>query len=198
MVWKKRTHETSYLAYEKELIQAYHEAIRHISVQAFHRAVQTVFEEYKDQTYTYTRDLIRKLQAQNYLLFAVSASQNEIVKLLAEYYGFDDAGGSVYHQTDGGRFTGTLDLLKREKKPEFIRQLIEKHEATHRGSIAVGDSDGDIPMLSFVEQPIVFNPDKKLFAHARAHHWKIVLERKSMIYELEPYHGSYILAETNG
>ena len=59
-------------------------------------AVRSVFDEYKEQTYTYTRDLIRSLQKQNYLLFAISASQEEVVEMLADYYGFDAWAGSKY------------------------------------------------------------------------------------------------------
>ena len=51
-------------------------------------------------------------------------------------------------------------------------------------------------MLSTVEQPIAFNPTKQLFEHARTYGWRIVLERKNMVYELEPRDGSYILAQT--
>jgi phosphoserine phosphatase len=49
-------------------------------------------------------------------------------------------------------------------------------------------------MLEAVEQPIAMNPSQKLFDHAQKHGWKIVVERKNMIYELEDRDGSYVLA----
>jgi HAD superfamily hydrolase (TIGR01490 family) len=192
LTWKQRAHETSWHDYEKALINFYEVAVKDVSVDILKQACGTVLDRYKDQVYTYTRDLIRELKNRDYLLFAISASQDMIVQLLAMYYGFDDSGGSTYEIKDG-KFTGHSEILKSERKPEFLKQLVEKHGASWQGSIAVGDSEGDIPMLSAVEQPIAFNPTKELFEHAKTSGWKIVVERKSMIYELENHDGNYKL-----
>jgi HAD superfamily hydrolase (TIGR01490 family) len=193
MNWKKRHHDASYLAYERILIDLFEMALTDISQKDLQRASQAVIGTYKEQVYTYTRDMIADLRAKNYLLFAISASQDEMVKTLANYYGFDDAGGSKYEVKDG-YFTGKVDVLMKEKKPEFLKQLVDKHDATWEGSIAVGDSENDILMLEAVEQPIAFNPTKQLFEHAGQAGWPVVVERKNMIYELEPQNGSYLLA----
>jgi HAD superfamily hydrolase (TIGR01490 family) len=192
MTWKERAHETSYQDYEHTLVNFFEMAIKGIEVETLKQACGIVMDRYKDQVYTYTRDLITELKAKDYLLFAISASQDMIVHLLAMYYGFDDAGGSVYEVRDG-RFTGSSQILKSQRKPEFLKELVDKHGATWEGSIAVGDSEGDIAMLSTVEQPIAFNPTRELFEHAKAHSWRVVVERKTMIYELEPQDGSYRL-----
>ena len=78
-----------------------------------------------------------------------------------------------------------------------LKQFIKQFDATRKGSIAVGDSDSDTPMLGSVEQPIAFNPNKTLFRHAEEQGWKIVLERKNVVYEMESKSGSYVLAQTN-
>jgi HAD superfamily hydrolase (TIGR01490 family) len=192
LTWKKRAHESSYATYEKALIDFYETAVNGLEGEALMQACRTVIEKYKDQVYTYTRDLVRDLKSKNYLLFAISASQDEIVKMLAEYYEFDDAGGSTY-EVKSGRYVGMKQLLRKENKPEFLKKLASKHSAGWQGSIAVGDSEGDIAMLSIVEQPIAFNPTKKLFEHARQNGWKVAVERKNMIYELEPENGQYKL-----
>lgn len=192
MLWKKRTHETSFEEYEKTLVALIDKAITGIKVGDLEAACHSVMDEYKDQVYTYTRDLIRQLQAKNYLLFAISASQAAIVGPVARYYGFDDFGGSEY-EVRGEHFTGHKDLLVSQAKPEFLKQLVSKHKAGWQGSYGVGDSDGDIPMLEAVDRPIAFNPTKKLFEHAKEHGWKIVLERKNMVYELGPEDGEYKL-----
>ena len=49
-------------------------------------------------------------------------------------------------------------------------------------------------MMELVEQPIAFNPDQKLYARARNESWKIVIERKNVIYEMEPHGTTYLLA----
>lgn len=196
MTWKNRAGESSFDEYEQQLVKLVNRAITDISVREVELAYAEVIEEYRDQVYTYTRDLIKKMRERGYLLFVISGSQVEIVKLLAKHYGFDDYGGTVYERRDG-RFTGENTPLRSDRKPAFLKELVEKHDATWQGSIGVGDSESDIPMLSIVERPIAFNPSKKLFQHAREQSWDIVLERKNMVYELEPHNGSYLLAQTN-
>ncbi|HEY5152388.1 MAG TPA: HAD family phosphatase [Candidatus Saccharimonadales bacterium] len=190
MNWKKRT--DSFTAYEQTLVNLIRVAIIGISVDDLRQACKSVLAEYRDQVYTYTRDLIKELQAKDYLLFAISASQSEIVGMLADYYGFDDYGGSTY-ETRNGYFTGKNEVLLSERKPIYLKELIKKHGAVQAGSIAVGDSQSDIPMLSAVEQPTAFNPTRELFEHARQAGWPIVIERKNMVYRLEPRDGTYRL-----
>jgi HAD superfamily hydrolase (TIGR01490 family) len=193
MTWKKRSHAESFDAYEQTLVTLIGESIKQVSVSAFEAACDAVIDEYKDQVYTYTRDLIQELRTKNYLLFAISGSQVEIVEKLARHYGFDDWGGTVYEQKNGF-FTGDSQPLRSHRKPEYLQELVAKHGATWQGSLAVGDSESDIPMLSIVEQPIAFNPSRSLFDHASRQAWQIIVERKNMIYRLEPRDGSYVLA----
>jgi HAD superfamily hydrolase (TIGR01490 family) len=198
LTWKKRAGENSFLEYEGALVSLVDESLPGLGLSEFEAACQSVMSEYEDQVYTYTRDLIQDLRAKGYLLFAISASYSQIVSLFAEHYGFDDSAGSEYEIKDG-QFTGKkLQLLKRDKKIKVLDQMIARHAASRDESIAVGDSESDIPMLSAAEQAIAFNPSKQLFKMAKANGWKVVLERKNMIYELEQRDGQYILAKTNG
>jgi HAD superfamily hydrolase (TIGR01490 family) len=193
MSWKKRASEDSFSNYEEVLVNLIDQAQTGIRVEELEAACRSVIDEYKDQVYTFTRDLIRELRGKGYLLFAISASHAQIVSMVAEHYGFDDFGGSVYEVKDG-YFTGRKEVLRSTAKPEFLKKLVEKHHSTWDGSIAVGDSESDVPMLECVEQPTAFNPTKKLFEHAKSKSWKIVVERKNMVYELEPSSGRYLLA----
>lgn len=195
MQWKRRTGPEAYKIYERQLVTAYEKILLSLSVKQFNEAAKIVFEEYKDQVYTYTRELISKLKREDYLLFAISGSQTEIVKKIAEYYGFDDFIGTYYHHEEG-RFTGAM-TIHLGGKDLILKELITKHHATLEGSIAVGDSTNDISMLEVVEQPIAFNPEKKLFDHAKSQGWKIIVERKNMIYELEAINDKYYLRHTN-
>lgn len=193
--WKNRLHSSSFSDYETVLVNVYHQALINLSVTDYMHAVETVFETYKDQVYTYTRDLIRKLKAENYMLFAISGSQQEIIERLGSYYGFDAVYGSVYEQV-GGKFTGKRTTTY-GRKGHVLKEITSLYSLTSIGSVAVGDSEADIPMLSMVEQPIAFNPSKGLFNVATTRQWKIIVERKNMVYELEPQSGKYFLAETN-
>lgn len=190
--WKNREHEDSFKEYESSLVNTYSDAIVNLDTTQFNAAADAVFDEYKDQVYTYTRDLIRDLQTNNYLVFAISGSQSEIVQKIATYYNFDDFLGTDFEQEEG-RFTGKA-VAVRETKDTALAGLVHKHNATYDGSIAVGDSTSDIAMLEAVERPIAFNPEKRLSAHARTHGWEIVIERKNTVYELRKQGDEYILA----
>jgi HAD superfamily hydrolase (TIGR01490 family) len=192
MEWKKRAHAASFKDYEEMLVNIFTMALTNISVAQFQAASQEVIDEYKDQVYTYTRDLIKELKTQNYLIFAISASPEAIVKMLADYYRFDDFAGSKYQVKDGF-YTGDRDVLLGNRKPEILKQLAAKHRADWQGSIAAGDSESDIPMLAAVDRPIAFNPTKELFNQAVQNDWPIVIERKNMVYQLDPQNGGYHL-----
>jgi HAD superfamily hydrolase (TIGR01490 family) len=195
MDWKSRRGEEAFRAYEAQLVGLFEKLLTKITVQDYESALDTVFTKYKDQVYRYTRGLIKELKEKDYMLFAISGSGHEIVAKIAEHYGFDDFIGSDYKR-EGSRFTGEMDVAV-FRKPQALRALAERHGLTFEGSIGVGDSEGDIAMLDTVEHPIAFNPSKKLFRHASERGWAIVLERKNMVYELEPKQGEYRLAHTN-
>jgi HAD superfamily hydrolase (TIGR01490 family) len=192
MAWKTRAQDDSFKQYEHAVVQAYNLAITNLAVSEYLAVVDEVFAEYKDQTYRYTRDLIAQLKQQNYLLFAISGSQQEIVDKLAAHYGFDTAVGAVYEQQNGS-FTGHVETPALGKEKHLTR-LLETYHPTHTGSIAVGDSESDIALLRAVEQPVAFNPNAGLYATAKASGWKIVVERKNVTYELQEHHGNYLLA----
>jgi HAD superfamily hydrolase (TIGR01490 family) len=192
MQWKKRSTPNQYKKYETTLVKIVERAMIGLRVVDLETAYEGVIGEYKDQAYAYTRDLITSLKAKNYIIFAISGSHNGIVAKIAEHYGFDDYRGTTYGLKDGV-ITGLLELVMHDLKPQKLKELIEKHNCRWENSIAVGDSESDIPILETVENPIAFNPTKKLFEYAKANGWKVVVERKNMIYELEPNDGKYQL-----
>jgi HAD superfamily hydrolase (TIGR01490 family) len=193
MAWKKRG--GGFKDYEKQVIVIYEAVLQTLSFAQLQEAIDGVFDEYKDQVYTYTRDLIAELKQKDYLLFAISGSQSEIVAKIANYYGFDDYIGTVYERTKTS-FSGQKTIGSFEKD-KTLKQLVKKHGASWPGSLAIGDSHSDTSMLDLVEQPIALNPDIDLFKHAEAKGWKVVIERKNMVYQLEIADGKYQLAKTN-
>ncbi len=191
--WKRRMGGT-FKDYERQVVMIYEAMLKTLTFEQLDEAIDDVFEEYKDQVYTYTRDLIAELKTRNYLLLAISGSQSEIVHKVAEYYGFDDYVGTVYGRSNS-RFTGA-NSIGSFYKDKTLEKLAAKHGVTFKGSLAIGDSASDAAMLELVEQPIAFNPDADLFKVAKIKGWKIVLERKNMIYELEKADGKYQLVKT--
>jgi len=78
-----------------------------------------------------------------------------------------------------------------------LKKLVKQHSVVFTGSVGVGDSRSDATMLNLVEQPIAFNPERELFDYATRKGWKIVVERKNLVYELEKRDGKYQLVKTN-
>lgn len=193
MQWKQRSGLQSFSEYQIHIIKAYEEALLKISPQELDKAVEDTFNEYKDQVYAFTRGLIKRLKNDGYKLLAISGSQTEIIAKIADYYGFDDYIATSYIVESGKLQT----IFPSGDKKKALMGLVKKHGLGFEGSVAVGDSAGDIPMLEAVEEPIVFNPEDALFKYAEEKSWKIVLERKNMIYELEKENGKYQLVKTN-
>ncbi len=192
MKWKRREHSKAFHDYEAKLIEIYEAAVPTIETADFDNLINDIIEEYKDQTYTYTKELAKTLKDKGYVLLAISGSHHELVSKIAEYYGFDDAVGTKYERL-GEAFTGNKFVGSHDKK-STLQKLVAKHKLTWKDSYAVGDSLSDASMLELAENPIAFNPNQELYEIATKNNWKIVIERKNVIYELENDHGKYLLA----
>lgn len=192
MRWKRRETPDSFHDYEMKLIELYESSLANISPKDLDKAAVEVAKKYKTQVYVYTRNLIKSLKDQGYFLIAISGSHDEIVAHVAESYGFDYAVGSKFERV-GNKFTGKKFIASKNKNI-VLEEIIEKFNLSLSGSYAVGDTINDSPILAMVENPIAFNPNKALLDVAKQKHWKIVVERKNVSYELAPdINGKYYL-----
>lgn len=192
MAWKRRVHEEAFSKYEGVMVELFDSFLPSIKPAEFQTVVDGVFDEYKDQTYRYTRQLIKQLKVDGYLIFAISGSPTVLIDKLAPYYGFDGWVGAEY-EVKSGRFSGKKDVPV-GKKHLVLQELVETHGCDYTDSVAVGDSSGDTSMLELAQNPIAFNPDAKLYNSARTNGWRIVVERKNVIYNLDAGDGTYVLA----
>lgn len=192
--WKNRTHDESFADFAMAQVKLFDQYITSISIVDLEQTALEILEESAGHVYRFTRDLLEDLRTQNYFLIAISGSISEISHPFAQMYGFDAVQSTEYDRTADG-YTGSF-TLKHKGKHIYIEQLIEEHQLDRNGSIAIGDSIGDVSMLDFVEHPIAFNPEKRLYDIAISRQWTIVVERKNMSYKLEPSDGRYILDQT--
>lgn len=190
MIWKNREHSEAFADYEAVLIDVFESALTTLEPNQFDEMVDDVIDQYKDQVYTYTRNLLHELKSKGYFLLAISGSHQELVEKLAKYYGFDDWSGSKYER--GENFSGEKFIASHNKK-SLLTQMIKDHDLPLDGSYAVGDSTSDAEMLEIVENPIAFNPNQSLLDIAKSKSWPIVIERKNVVYKLNESNGSYIL-----
>lgn len=144
-----------------------------------------IIEAKKDRTYRYTRDLAAELKKKGHFMLAISHSPKFIVDGFAYELGFDKSYGTFYDTGASNRFTGEIiDEHLIMNKAAILQRNLEKEDLALAGSFGVGDTESDISMLDFVETPIAFNPNRILYRHAKQRGWKIVVERKDVIYEI--------------
>ena len=182
--WLNR--EGSYEDYISALIRVFDKYIAGVNVSDFKDIAQRAVQKRAKRVYRFTRDLISELKAQDYFLVAISHSAKMAVDMFAQNYDFDKVYGVMFEFEDE-HFTGKI--LNKElifDKGKIVERFFEKEadSLTRKGSIAVGDTHGDIAMLEKVERPIAFNPNKALFDEAQKRGWEVVVERKDVIYNI--------------
>jgi HAD superfamily hydrolase (TIGR01490 family) len=179
--WLNR--EGSYDDYIMAVVKAFEAKIKGVSKADFTRVARSVVKANGKRVYRYTRGLVSDLQKKGYYLLAISHSPLDIVTPFAKTLGFDKVYGRIYETDAKGKFTGKteyLDLIS--DKAKILNRAVAKENLTLKSSIGVGDSEGDISFLKLVEQPICFNPNSKLYATAKRLGWKVVVERKDVVY----------------
>jgi HAD superfamily hydrolase (TIGR01490 family) len=199
----KREVERNYLAwlnrrghyndYIMKVVQVFYREIAGCLVRRVAPAVLATIAWQKDRVHRYPRKLIAQFRKQGYYIMAVSNSPDPMVKQFARVMKFDDAIGYVLEVVDGtytGRsiMNGTtypgatwmdkISILKRYLRDRGMRVDL-------RHSVMIGDSEGDLPLLSYVGTPIAFNPSLPLARIARRKGWRIVVERKDVVYRIK-------------
>lgn len=181
--WTER--EGSYEDYIMAVVRTFLKNIKGVKHGDFSKIAKKVIAENNNKVYVYTRDLVKKLKKKNYYLLAISNSPQEMVQGFCEKLGFDKTYGRIYEVGKDNKYTGNilfLDLIT--DKSKILKRVMEKENITLKDSIGVGDTEGDIPLLGMVEIPICINPNKNLFNVAMKKGWRIVVERKDVIYKL--------------
>lgn len=174
-----------YQTYVDKVVEVFRQQIKGVSFEAVANAAGEIIEEKKNRVYRYTRDLIGDLKQRGYYLLAISHSPKFIADGFGYEAGFDKVYGFFFATGPSGNFTGEVedeDIIR--NKSAILQRAIRKENLAFEGSIGVGDTESDIPLLESVETAIAFNPNSALYLHARRRGWKVVVERKDVIYEL--------------
>ena len=181
--WRNR--EGTYDAYIKAVVSSYIEHIKGVHYGELADVGRIVVAEQRNYVYRYTRDLVAQLKRDNYFLVAISQSPKTILDEFCREYGFDKVYGRIYEIGPQDLFTGKMiDVHLVENKANIVTRVLEKEDVTITDSVGVGDTEGDTALLESVQIPICFNPNSGLFEQAKRRDWKVVVERKDVIYEL--------------
>lgn len=187
VLWLNR--KLHYNKYLDKVVATYFKYLKGCGYLDVKKTARKVISEKGNRIYRYTVDLIASLKKKNYFLLIISGSPEFIVAEFARQFGFDAWYGSTY-EVKNGRFTGqelNRDSVFRKGKvfDGFLKRSLFKIDL--KNSIAVGDSASDIPLLERVGKPIAFDPDRDLLTYAKKKRWKIILERKDVIYEVKRF-----------
>ncbi len=182
--WRNR--EGSYEDYIQAVITTFRTHLKGVHYGDMADVGRSVVAAQSRRVYRYTRDLIKDLKADNYHIVAISQSPKTVLDDFCLQYGFNKVYGRLYEIGPQDRFTGeVIDEHWIKNKANIVKRVFDNNPGfTLEDSVAVGDTEGDIPLLESVKNPICFNPNQLLFNHGKRMKWEMVVERKDVIYHL--------------
>lgn len=187
VAWLNR--KGSYERYVDRVVETYMQYIKGCKKKDVERIANTIIQIHKNRVYRFTRDFIRELKREKYYLIAISGSPIYMVSRFSKKLGFHAYFGEQL-EVKKGIFTGrTLSTESIHAKDKILKQFIaiSGMRVDLGRSIAVGDTQNDIPMMKMVGNPIAFNPNTSLAHYAKEHKWDVVVERKDVIYKFTQF-----------
>ncbi|HPN55155.1 MAG TPA: HAD family phosphatase [Candidatus Moranbacteria bacterium] len=178
-------HKGTYEQYRAGLVELYEEYIKGCRLKDVELASKAVVSFHKDRTYIFAENLISKLRQAGYHLIAISGSPIEIVmEYNKSHLHFDEVFGTIYEYNENGIYTGKSAYEPVKHKGHLVKQYVYEHNILLEDSYGIGDTESDASILEIVENPIAFNPNENLKAIAEKNSWRIVVEKKDVIYEI--------------
>ncbi|MDD4989091.1 MAG: HAD family phosphatase [Candidatus Pacebacteria bacterium] len=181
--WLER--KGDYESYIGAIVKVFVAHIKGVSYKDFDEVTTEVIQRHKDKVYRFTRDLLKDLKKKGYYLLAISHSPKTILDKFCIPLGFDKVYGRIYETGPTDKLTGgVVDEHLISNKANIVRRAVLKENLTLENSVGVGDTESDIPFLEMVAKPICFNPNARLYKQAKRAKWRVVVERKDVIYEI--------------
>lgn len=173
--------EGSYRTNDERIIRTLLMGLRNRGVDEVMSEAKTFVAEAQGCVHEFPLQLLRTLKLTHDCI-AVTGGLRETADGLAAEWGFDACLASML-ETDGGKYTGSVATTPVSDKSAAVRKRMAGNALlTLAGSVGIGDTGSDIPVLEMVDTPIAFNPDSVLAQKAEIERWTIVLERKDNIY----------------
>lgn len=188
--WDKRI--GNYDDYLVKMAELYIEAIKGLHQAQIEFIAKKVIQQKGDRVYTFIRERINWHKEQGHRIITVSGSPFELVREMSIKYGFDDYFGSQYEIDSNARYTGNVfPLWDSENKRKKIGEIVNLYDIELDKSYGYGDTAGDFQMLKLVGNPVAMNPTRELLSKitedsAIKNKIMIVVERKDMVYKLNP------------
>jgi HAD superfamily phosphoserine phosphatase-like hydrolase len=188
---ERKCREGSYREVDRKIIRTLLMGLRGRNIREFGHEIKLVLMETQQCVHEFPLELLHTLKNTHDSLI-ITGSMRDIAIRLASHWGFASCAASVL-ETDAetGAFTGRVKTTPVKDKSATVKKWLEQNSVlTLEGSVGIGDTRTDIPMLEMVRIPIAFNPDEELAHKAEMEQWTTVLERKGNIYVMNT--GTYI------
>jgi phosphoserine phosphatase len=183
---RHRDRHISFESYDRTMIEMFLTHVRGLPESEIARIGEYIFTRDRDWNYRFTKALMRAIKPTHRTIMITGALE-QIAKLIAPYWGFDAHAATVMEVDAGGRLTGkAAQLPVSDKRTALLRFVKETPGATLEGSVSIGDTLSDLPMLDLADKPIAFNPDYALAVPTQENGWAHVVERKDVIYVIPP------------
>lgn len=175
--------EGSYEAYRNKLIKLYEVYIKGCNQESIMKSARKVAVFHSKRIYIYAKRLLADLR-KDHVMLAISGSPVEIVKEYAKIFNFEAYYGSVYEIDKNKIYTGKTIFEPTDDKGAVVKQFVAENDIALKGSFGMGDTESDAKFLELVDNPVAFNPNSNLLRIAKKSRWKIVVEKKDVIYEI--------------
>lgn len=117
---------------------------------------------------------LKKAKKENNYILMLSNSPQNLALSIAKRLGIENACASVYTKDENGRFSSISQIMDGKTKARFALETAKKEKISKNEIEVFTDSIWDRPLLEIANKCFVVNPDKKLFALAKAKGWNFI------------------------
>ena len=126
------------------------------------KSAKKFYEIFKHVRYSKNaKKVIRKLKKERFKLIAVSTGLQFMTERVKEELGFDLVIGNRLNVRNGKLTGGVTINISHGAKGKTLRTILKRFDLKPHEMIAVGDSEGDIPMVKLAGYSIAFNSSSK-------------------------------------
>ncbi len=175
--WQVRNNEGLYQAYMQRLIGALVKNMAGVEVKRFDEVAEAMIEEQQVRKFAFPRRLMETVK-DSHSIVAISGSPDILVKPFLQDLQVRNVYGSTFEHKEGV-FTGVAKSVG--NKAEVLKGLVDDRIVSQTGSIAVGDTISDVPMLTYADKAIIFNASNTLTSFGKEYGWVRVNEVKDNI-----------------
>lgn len=175
--WQEDNTEDIYQAYLKQLVGVLVVQMTGVEVERFDAVTASMLKKHDDRKFRLPRIMIEALR-DTHTTIVISGSPEVLVRPFVADLHVDQVYGSTY-EIENGRFTGEAKSVV--KKGDLLRGLVQEGIISQQGSVAMGDTVGDVPMLDYADHPVMFNASETLTRYGEGQGWDKAFEVKDNI-----------------